>query len=122
MSADPTWRVVVDVEAESPSGKRSVRLDLPRGDFDLSELHDLARGTAEVGNVLFESGRPIAHVARDLGVRLKRCAGMGASSRPTRVAGPICAEVAGGMDGEVIDAVDMAPVRTAPRGLRAWDT
>jgi hypothetical protein len=54
MSVDPTWRVVVDVEAESPSGNRSVRLDLPRGDFDLSELHDLARGTAEAGSVLTE--------------------------------------------------------------------
>lgn len=54
MSTDPTWRVVVDVETESPSGKRSLRLDLPRGDFDLSQLHDLARDAAEAGNVLTE--------------------------------------------------------------------
>lgn len=54
MSADPTWRVVVDVETDSPSGKRLLRLDLPRGDFALGELHDLARNTAEAGNVLTE--------------------------------------------------------------------
>jgi hypothetical protein len=54
MSVDPTWRVVVDVETKSPSGKRSLRLNLPRGDFALSELHDLARDTAEAGNVLTE--------------------------------------------------------------------
>jgi hypothetical protein len=29
MSADLMWRVVLDVETESPSGKRSLRLDLP---------------------------------------------------------------------------------------------
>jgi hypothetical protein len=48
------WRVVVEVETESASGRRTLRLDLPRGDFDLSELHELARGAAEAGNVLSE--------------------------------------------------------------------
>jgi hypothetical protein len=54
MSADPTWRVVVEVETQSPSGQRFLRLELPRGDVDLSDLHALARGTAVAGNVLTE--------------------------------------------------------------------
>jgi hypothetical protein len=54
MSVDTTWRVVVNVETDSPSGKRSLQLDLPRGDVDLSDLHALARSTAVAGNVLTE--------------------------------------------------------------------
>ena len=54
MSADPTWRVVVEVETQSHSGQRRVRLELPRGDVDLSDLHALARSTAKAGNVLTE--------------------------------------------------------------------
>jgi hypothetical protein len=62
MSGD--WRVVVEVETESASGHRTLRLDLPRGDFDLRELHGLARSTAEAGNVLSEESTAVSvHVS-----------------------------------------------------------
>jgi hypothetical protein len=54
------WRVVVEVETESARGRRTLLLDLPRGDFDLSELHELARGAAEAGNVLSEETTSVA--------------------------------------------------------------
>jgi hypothetical protein len=59
VSADPTWRVVVEVETQSPSGQRSLRLELPRGDFDLGELHELARSSAESSGVLGEEATAV---------------------------------------------------------------
>jgi hypothetical protein len=51
---DEDWRVVIDVATQSPSGRRSLRLELPRGDFGLGELHELARSSAEASCVLSE--------------------------------------------------------------------
>ncbi len=59
MSADPTWRVVVEVETDSPTGKRMLRLELPRGDFDLGELHELARSSAASSGVLGEEATAV---------------------------------------------------------------
>jgi hypothetical protein len=47
---DEGWRVVIVVEAQSPSGPRSLHLDPPRGEFDLPELHGLACSFAEASN------------------------------------------------------------------------
>jgi hypothetical protein len=48
------WRVMIEVETDSPSGRRSLKLELPRGDFNLEELHDVARSGAEAASVLSE--------------------------------------------------------------------
>ncbi|MCW2983493.1 MAG: hypothetical protein JWR63_1063 [Conexibacter sp.] len=53
------WRVVVEVETEGSGGRRSMRLDLPRGDFGLADLHELARGAAEAANVLTEESTAV---------------------------------------------------------------
>ena len=57
MSED--WRVVIEVETDSPSGLRSLRLGLPRGDFGLVELHALAREAAEAASVLTEESTAV---------------------------------------------------------------
>lgn len=59
MSVDPAWRVVVEVGTDSPSGRRSLRLELPRGGFDLGELHELARSSAESSGVLGEEATAV---------------------------------------------------------------
>jgi hypothetical protein len=53
------WRVVIDVETQSPTGRRALRLELPRGDFDLGELHELARSSAEASCVLGEESTAV---------------------------------------------------------------
>lgn len=47
-------RVVVEVETASPTGPRSVRVELPREHWTLAGLHELGRGTAEAASVLSE--------------------------------------------------------------------
>jgi hypothetical protein len=48
------WRIVVEVETDSPSGPRTLRVELPRERWTLAELHELARGAAEASSVLSE--------------------------------------------------------------------
>jgi len=47
-------RVVVEVETNSPSGPRAVRVELPREGWTLAELHELGRDSAEAASVLSE--------------------------------------------------------------------
>lgn len=46
------WRVTVEITTGSPEGHASLRLDLPRSEWTLDELHDLALGAAESAGVL----------------------------------------------------------------------
>ena len=55
-----TPRVMIDIETEGSSGVRRMRLDLPRGDFTLEELHELARGAAESANVLMDESTAVS--------------------------------------------------------------
>jgi hypothetical protein len=48
------WRVVVEVETDSTDGRRTLRLDLPRDEWTLDELHDIGRGAAAAAGVLTE--------------------------------------------------------------------
>jgi hypothetical protein len=51
--SEENWRVVLEVETEDGAGtRRRMLLDLPRSDFTLTDLHELARGAAEASNVL----------------------------------------------------------------------
>jgi hypothetical protein len=53
------WRVVVEVETDSPDGRHALRLDIPRDRWTLPDLHELARTAAEAASVLTEESTAV---------------------------------------------------------------
>jgi hypothetical protein len=55
LRTEADWRVVLEIETEDGAGtRRRMLLDLPRGDFSLPELHELAREGADAMSILTE--------------------------------------------------------------------
>lgn len=60
LRTEANWRVVLEVETVDGTGTpRRLLMDIPRSDFTLTELHELAREGAERMSILTEETREI---------------------------------------------------------------